>query len=373
MKLAGVAVCVVCLSVSAFLCISDQLEVSRHAVSVGAPFQVTIPIGLIDPDVPRFNPLTREKILLGRRLFLDKSLSRDRETSCAFCHNPSTAFADKREFSKTAKGTQTSRNTPSVLNSGYLTVVGWEGYFHSLEAQVANSFTHSGDMSIDIDEAVSRIETNADYQRMFFVAFGGPPNADRLTQAIASYERSLVSGNSRVDQYLFGRKEDALNDLEREGYLLFTDKAACINCHDVFHPDLNPLGGRIATFMDNRFHNLGVGYANGQMKDVGRYEVTRDPEDWGAFKTPGLRNVALTPPYMHDGSLATLKEVVEFYNQGCIKNPNLSPGLRPLYLTKHEKSALVAFLGALTDPQLDRYAEEANDSSNSHLSPEPSK
>ena len=146
----------------------------------------------------------------------------------------------------------------------------------------------------------------------------------------------------------------AFSRIEIDGFEVFLSAGSCINCHDIFHRKVNPLGGGIALFTDFRFHNLGVGYENGRMRDVGRFYETRRAEDWGAFKTPSLRNVSLTAPYMHDGSLATLEEVVELYDRGGTQNPNISPTLRPLFLSQYEKEALIAFLRSLTDPKLDQ-------------------
>jgi cytochrome c peroxidase len=246
------------------------------------------------------------------------------------------------------------------LNAGYQTSLNWDGRFASLEAQVEGVFSPYGDMGIDAGDAIGRVAADTDYQRWFRRAFAGPPTFARMAEALASYQRFLISGNTRFDRYLFGGDRSALSADEREGFDLFIGKAGCITCHDVFHPSVNGLGGGIALFTDHRFHNLGVGYENGRMLDSGRYEVTRDPTDWGAFKTPSLRNVALTAPYMHDGSLAALTDVVSFYNRGCVPNPNLAPAIRPLYLSANEEQELVLFLNSLTDLHVvQRYANDA--------------
>jgi cytochrome c peroxidase len=195
---------------------------------------------------------------------------------------------------------------------------------------------------------------------MFEQAFGAPVSAKNLAWALASYERSLLTGNSRFDRYLYGDDRQALSEQERQGFEIFIGNGSCTTCHDIFHPEVNELGGAIATFTDQRYHNLGIGYADGRMTDLGRYERTRDRADWGSFRTPTLRNVALTAPYMHDGSLGTLEEVVNFYNRGGESNPNISPGLHPLFLTPAEKRALVAFLKTLTDPDIEKLAETGN-------------
>jgi cytochrome c peroxidase len=315
---------------------------------------IDIPLGLIEPDVPLDEPITAPKVELGKRLFFDKRLSLNEKVSCASCHDPNHGFAEPRAVSLSANGEGQRRNAPSLLNTGFLPALMWDGRFRSLEAQAREPFTKWGDMGIEIDEALERIDRDTQYVELFRRAFGSSPTAGTLARALATFERTLVSGNTRFDRYLYGREEGALTPLEKDGWKVFVNHGSCITCHDVFHRSVNPLGGRLALLTDLRFHNLGVGYSRGMMRDTGRFEVTRDPEDWGAFKTPSLRNIALTAPYMHDGSIGSLVEVVEFYDRGCTPNPNLSPGLRPLYLTKAQKRALVAFLGSLTDPKLER-------------------
>jgi len=317
-------------------------------------YQVAIPLGLIEPDIPSDNPLTAEKIELGKKLFFDVRLSLKGKMSCATCHNPNHGFAEPRAVSVSANGDKQRRNAPTILNAGYLPLVMWDGRFRTLEQQSLEPFSIWGDMSKDMGEVMEVIAADPDYQRMFLNVSDTGPTVAVMAKALAAYQRSLVSGGTRFDQYLYGERKDALTDLEKLGYEIFVGRASCINCHDIFHKSVNPLGGAVATFTDSRFHNLGVGYSNGVMKDTGRFEVTRDPANWGAFKTPTLRNVALTSPYMHDGSLATLEDVVDFYNQGGIPNPNISPGLRALHLTPMQKQGLVAFLRALTDPELER-------------------
>lgn len=316
-------------------------------------YLLDIPVGLIEPDIPRDNQLSPERIALGRRIFFDPRLSATRRVSCATCHDPARAYTEARSVSVTAHGRTLARNAPSVMNSGYLTTFGWDGRFLSLEAQAVAPFHVDSDMGIEIGEAIGRIAADAEYRRQFEVAYHGAPTVATFAKAVASFQRSLISGNSRFDRFLYGGETTVLTELEVAGMYVFLDRAACVNCHDVFHPLVNPLGGAIAPFSDHRFHNLGVGYRAGRMRDLGRYMVTNDWTDWGAFKTPGLRNVALTAPYMHDGSLATLEDVVEFYDRGGIPNPNLSTRMRPLLLLPEQKTALVAFLKTLTDPRLD--------------------
>lgn len=317
------------------------------------PAPTSIPLGLTSPTAPPDNPLTGDRILLGRKLFFDKRLSLHGSKSCATCHLPDHGFAENLNLSISADGRTQRRNAPSVLNVGYLNALTWDGRFHSLEAQALEPFTAWGDMGIELDEALGRLRSEPEYLRMFRKAFGSAPTERRLAEALACYLRSLVSGGTRFDQFMFGGRRDALSDTEKEGYSLFTGGARCAECHNVsLKPDGRPRGAA-ALFTDQKFHNLGLGFKRGRMWDVGRYGVTGVPSDWGAFRTPSLRNAALTAPYMHDGSLATLEEVVEFYDRGGTPNPNLSPAIKPLNLKAGEKAALVAFLRALTDPELE--------------------
>jgi cytochrome c peroxidase len=314
----------------------------------------TIPLGLTSLTVPKDNPLTEARVLLGKKLFFDNRLSLHHSRSCATCHLPDHGFAENLNLSISADGRTQRRNAPSVLNVGYLTTFMWDGRFDSLEAQALEPFTSWGDMGIELDEALNRLKAEPEYVKMFQKAFSSAPTDRRLAQALACYLRSLVSGGTRFDQFLSAGREDALSNSEKDGYALFTGRARCAQCHNLALKSGDPLPRVAAIFTDQKFHNLGVGYNRGRMRDVGRYGVTGDPSDWGAFKTPSLRNVALTAPYMHDGSLAALEDVVEFYDQGGKPNPNLSPTIKPLNLTAGQKAALVAFLNALTDPELER-------------------
>ncbi|WP_081733850.1 cytochrome-c peroxidase [Methylomonas sp. 11b] len=311
-----------------------------------------IPKGLIEPDIPDTNTLTQEKLDLGKKLFFDTRLSSTSRMSCATCHNPEHGFSEKRSISFNANGLRLERNAPSVLNAGYLATVTWDGRFRTLEDQIQTPFSKSGDMDIEIDEAITIIQSQSDYNGLFEATFGRAVDKIGIAQALACYQRSLISANSPFDEFLFKGDISALSQSAMRGYELFIGKASCITCHDIFHPTVNSLGGALALFTDHRFHNLGVGYKNGKMSDTGRYWTTRAKEDWGAFKTPILRNVALTSPYMHDGSLPTLRKVVEFYNDGGIPNPNIAPGIRPLFLTDQEITDIVSFLESLTDNNL---------------------
>ncbi|TPI21096.1 cytochrome-c peroxidase [Mesorhizobium sp. B4-1-1] len=329
-------------------------------VAMAQPFKVSRPLGLIEPDIPLDRPLTYELVGLGKKLFFDSSLSRTGTTSCATCHDPKFGYADPRPHSISDGGIIQSRNAPSLYNVGFLPSVMWDGRFRTLEDQVSGAFHESGEMGEDVASAVLALKSNREYVSLFRNVFDEEPNAEDLGTALASFERSLVSGNSAFDHYLFGGDAGALDALEIKGLEVFSTKGGCLNCHDVFHPEFNALGGGLALFSDFRYHNLGVGYQWGRFRDPGRYAWSRDETEWGEFRTPFLRNLTLTAPYMHDGSLGTLEEVVDFYNRGGNANPNLSPSIHPLYLNGSEKAALVAFLKSLTSPEAEAAAQSAS-------------
>jgi cytochrome c peroxidase len=222
----------------------------------------------------------------------------------------------------------------------------WDGRFDALERQAFGPFER-GEMGIGVEQAVERIAADPQYVHLFRTSLGEWPTPGGFALALAAFQRTLIAPPSRVDRFLINSETAILAQAERDGLEVFTRRAGCHNCHQL-RPDGRGPGRPL--FTDFRFHNLGVGFGPGGFIDAGRYEITRSDPDWGAFRTPSLRNVARTPPYMHDGSFATLEEVVEFYNAGGQPNPNISPLIRPLQLDGYEKSALVAFLRALSEP-----------------------
>src|SRR5262245_28562862 len=228
----------------------------------------------------------------------------------------------------------------------------WDGRFRTLEQQALGPFRR-GEMGIGVDEAVHRLNSDPEYVDLFRLSFDRHPTADGMARALADYQRTLVSGESRVERFLHTSEPGLLSPLEHDGLLVFDSRAACSTCHRIAGPMSGPWTSAPVLFTDMRFHNLGVGFRGGRFTDPGRYGVSGVESDLVAFRTPSLRNVARTAPYMHDESLSTLEEVVEFYDAGGRPNPNLSPRINPLFLTDYEKAALVAFLRALTDAEFE--------------------
>lgn len=269
---------------------------------------------------------------MGRRLFFDSMLSRDRTVACASCHRPAFAFSDSVPFSRGVGGQRAERHTPSILNRAYGSAFFWDARAPTLEQTVLQPIQNPREMDLSMPELVARLEGDASYRAAFAAGFAEGASAANVGRALASYVRTLRSGNAPVDRYLFG-DTSALQPEARAGMRLFIGRANCVACH----------AG--STFTDEQFHNTGVSWGS---DDTGRHAVTRREADRGAFKTPSLRNVALTAPYMHDGSLATLEQVVEFYDGGGNPNPHLDTEIRPLHLAPAEKRQLLAFLHALT-------------------------
>ncbi|MFQ6403206.1 MULTISPECIES: cytochrome-c peroxidase [Bacteria] len=343
-------------------------------------------LGLPKIIEPEDNPTTDDKVVLGRKLFMDRRLSHNNTISCAMCHVPEQAFASNElAMAVGIEGRTNKRNTPTILNAVYYTRFFHDGREHSLENQVIGplvAFNEMGNPSVGY--VVEKIKSTTDYDGMFERAFGKPVNLDNINKAIAAYERTLVSANSKFDRYQYRNEETAMNASEINGFKLFMGKARCVTCHAVQE--------KSAIFTDQGFHNTGIGYTRNNTvyhreatmpitlapgitvqtpsdhfdhaserppNDVGRFEVTENPKDRWAYKTPSLRNVALTAPYMHDGSLLTLESVVDFYDKGGEDNPLKDPLLTPLNLTTQEKAELVAFMKALTGANVAKLEKEA--------------
>jgi cytochrome c peroxidase len=289
-------------------------------------------------------------VRLGQKLFFDTRLSRTGGTACASCHRPDYAFAEPRRVSVSDSGERGRRNAPSLINVRYVPALMWDGRIRTLEQQALSPFRR-GEMGISVEEAEYRLRRDPEYVYLFDLAFARPPSADGLARAVAAYQRTLVSPENRFERFLRTNDPRILTSLERDGYALFDGRARCSSCHQFSKPHTDGWQEAPLMLTDWKFHNLGLGYRQGRFSDRGRFAVTGIERDVGAFRTPSLRNLDPTGPYMHDGSLATLEEVIEFYDLGGRPNPYLSPRLRPLFLTSYEKAALVAFLHSLNDPE----------------------
>jgi cytochrome c peroxidase len=296
----------------------------------GEDYRLNLPLGLQEQAayIPEDNPLTPEKIALGKQLFWDKRWSRNGTDACVSCHDPNHGWADPRQFSSRFDGKPTPRHSPPLINRLFSDRQQWAGTRESLEDQAFKA-------SDQIPELlVSNLGAIPAYQEQFRRVFGTDVNAEGVAKAIAAYERTILSGNSVYDRFSAG-DSGALSPAAQRGLVVFEGNARCVRCHAGFN------------FTDESFHNLGVGM-NRENPDLGRHTVTKNETDKGAFKTPTLRDVAVRPPYMHDGSLASLEDVVAFYNQDGLQNPWLSKEIQPFNLTVEEQVDLVAFLTALT-------------------------
>ena len=305
-------------------------------VPATAQQHLAVPLGL-DAYLPwpESNPFSPAKVALGRRLFLERQLSRDGTVSCATCHDLQRAFVDGKPVAAGIRGRTGNRKTPTLVNRGYGQAFFWDGRARTLEEQVLQPIQNPKEMDMTLEEVLARLRVSDEYREAFRLVFDRDLCSDDLARALAAYTRTILSGNSPYDRYLNGDRE-ALGEQARQGMRLFRGKAGCIACH---------VG---ANLTDERFHNTCVGFRDGRLTDFGRAEVTKDPRDRGAFKTPTLREVSRTAPYMHDGSFSTLEEVIDFYDKGGRENPQLDPEIRPLGLSAEEKRALQAFLQSLS-------------------------
>jgi cytochrome c peroxidase len=340
----------------------------RSSSQVGFPTLLTKYV--ISPST-----LRPAKVALGQKLFFEPRLSGDGTVTCATCHDPARAFTDGRPVSVGIHGRVGQRNAPTVLNALYNKTQFWDGRVNTLEQQAALPITNPFEMgSASIGDAVSRIASDKDYQTQFMQAFGRAVNEQDMLSAIATYERTLASFDSPFDHFIAG-DANAISDSAKRGWELFNGKARCQLCHALTdnQPDTT-------LFMDNDFHNIGIGIlrhhvaplaqqaerelAQGhlaaidtaaitrEMSVLGRFLVTKAQSDIASFKTPGLRNVLVTGPYFHDGSMQTLWDVMDHYNKGDgITNPWLDKDMQPLALTEPQIDDVVAFLASLTSPQ----------------------
>ncbi len=339
------------------------------------------PLGLPPVPVPAENPQNPAKIKLGKALFMDKRFSGDGTVSCATCHDPAKAFTDGLPVALGIQKKKGTRNSPTVVNAVFYTTQFWDGRVKSLEEQAKGPFVNPVEHGLkDFSPIIQTIRSDAKYPGLFKEAFGISPDKitiDHVVKAIAAFERTVISGNSPFDRYMYGGDKKAMSEAAIRGLEIYRTKARCQDCH--------PIGQTSAIFTDNKFHNLGVGFSTIEprlmeivekvrkakekgltldetvlqkqdISELGRFVVTLDIEDIGRFKTPTLRNVAVTAPYMHDGSVETLEDVIELYNQGGEDNPMLDSGIRPLNLTEQEKADLLEFLKSLTSPEFEKHS-----------------
>ncbi|MFB5651989.1 cytochrome-c peroxidase [Leptospira wolffii] len=334
-------------------------------------------LGLPDLPIPKNNPQSKDKILLGAKLYSDTRFSADGTVSCATCHKPDLAFTDRLKVSKGIKNLTGTRNAPSVLNAAFYKTQFWDGRRGDLEGQSKDPLLNPVEHGLSSHEDLLKIvRSDEDYVSRFRTVFGIEKDSidiDRVAMAIASFERTIISGDSPFDRYRYGNDPKALSDSAIRGLDVYLGKGRCQDCHMI--------GEKNAIFTDDKFHNLGVGFKRIQPKleeilrkrsespgatsssdeeiltnlessELGRFSMTGQNEDLGAFKTPSLRNIALTAPYMHDGSLTSLEQVIALYDKGGESNPFLASGIRPLGLSAGEKADLVAFLKSLTSSRL---------------------
>jgi cytochrome c peroxidase len=352
---------------------SDALKTIKHP-----------PLGLPPIPMPDNNPISLQKVSLGKKLFFDRRLSLNNTMSCAMCHIADQGFTNNQMATAVgAEGRTVRRNSPSLYNTGYFSLLFHDGRETSLEQQVwLPLLTHNEMANPSIGYVIDKINTSTDYAGLFQKAFKKPASMETVGMALASYERTLNSANSPFDRWQYGHDQQALDAKAQRGYQLFIGKAACSQCHTV--------GDKHALFTDNSLHNTGIGYRDAmassdnkqsvqlapgvfvnvdaqliasvsetKTNDLGRYEITQNPAHRWQYKTPSLRNISLTAPYMHNGSLASLQEVIAFYNQGGVANENRDPLIKPLHLNDEESKDLAYFLTQLTGDNVQELIDEA--------------
>lgn len=309
------------------LAVLPTVASGRDALPLATPAPATI-------VYPAGAPPTAAEIALGKTLFFDPRLSRNLTQSCATCHNPALGFGDGVALGKGAEGNQLGRNTPPLYNLAWNRVFFHDGRSPSLEAQALNPIESNAEMNIPLPLLIERLSAVDWYRQQFQAVYGGEKiTADMIGKALASFERTLTSRNAPFDRFLAG-DTGAMSESAQRGLKIFKGAAWCSSCHDG------------ANLTDNEFHNIGV-----KTTDPGRGKFAPDqPRMQGAFKTPGLRNVELTGPYMHDGSQRTLEDVMKFYNRGGDDKKRRDPLIRELDLSKQDIADLVEFMKALTDP-----------------------
>ena len=345
---------------------TDPLAQPKSLQQVGAPAELT------REAIPPDNPQTPEKISLGQRLFFERRLSVDGTVSCSTCHDPQFAFTDRKPLSVGIKGRVGQRNAPTILNALYNKTQFWDGRVNTLEEQAANPIVNAFEMGHpNLDAAVAQIASVEEYQQAFQRVFGRAANGPDLLRAIASYERAQLSFDSPFDYFMAG-DNNAIDASAKRGWELFNTQARCNKCHALTDSQRD-----VTVFTDNDFHNIGIGIIRHNvvglarqaeqliksgdtagidraaiqtdMSALGRFLITKKQKDTASFKTPDIRNVLVTGPYFHDGSQATLWDVIDHYNKGDgLHNPYLDEDIQPLVLTETDIDDLVAFMASLT-------------------------
>lgn len=330
-------------------------------------------LGLPNLSLPANNPQTAEKIMLGKLFFHDPRFSADGTVSCASCHQDGKGFTDGLPQAVGINAQIGNRNTPTILNAAFYKTLFVDGRADSLENQALEPLLNPAEHGLkNAENLIALVRADKNYAKLLSKIFAvaiSDISVDHVTKAIAAYERTLVSGNSPFDRYLFASDKSALSASAQRGLVVFQDKGNCVTCHEISWNN--------ALFTDNRFYNIGVGFkrlepklpkilpllqggknldeatlTDEQRSELGRFNVTKQLEDLGKFKTPTLRNIALTAPYMHDGSMKTLEEVVEHYDKGGEPSQFIDRKIFPLHLTPQEKQDLIAFMQALTSQTL---------------------
>lgn len=372
---------------------SDETTLASNPVSATVSWSERAYRRTLNPDLglppvpyPTDNPPTAGKIHLGRKLFFDRRLSINRTMSCAMCHVPEQGFTNwELKTAVGVEGRSVKRNSPTVINTAYYTRLFVDGRDPALETQYIAPLTARNEMANpSAGFVVETLQQLPDYAGLFEKNFGAPASLDHIGMALASYQRSLLAADSPFDRWRYGNSENTLSDAQKRGFVLFSGKAGCASCH--------LLDEKFALFTDNQFHDIGYGWWRESLRqnppetsvvevapgvtypvpntliasvgapaepDLGRYEVTENPNDRWMFRTPSLRNVAVTRPYMHDGGFATLMDVLEFYNAGGKPHSGQDRRIRPLGLGRADLNDLEAFLEALTSPNIDLLVKEA--------------
>ena len=330
-------------------------------------------LGLPPLTIPNDNPQSIEKISLGKILFNDNRFSKDGTVSCASCHVVAKSYTDGLAVAKGINGQRGTRNSPTLVNAAFFNTLFLDGRVNSLEEQALGPLVNPIEHGLESHQLIVDVILNdTNYIQQFKKVFDIKKDEitiQHVSKAIASFERTLISGDSLFDRHLFGRDHSALSSSAERGLDVFKRNGNCVTCHEISWNN--------ALFSDNRFYNIGVGFKNltsildqfiddinlgktpeeipitaGQRSELGRFNVTKDVKDIGKFKTPTLRNIALTAPYMHDGSFKTLEEVIEYYDKGGDKNHFIDSKIFPLHLTQQEKTDLLEFMKSLTSSNI---------------------